>query len=307
MNKSTFKNIFEIFIITATCGLNSCGIFSPPSPNAPQRTIPYNDRDYCRLVVQFSKISDSTYTVKKAFPSTGNGGGYSSDASSYPYVIEMEYQDQKWRWTVYDYLYGGGLFGGEHAKVYNLNMYCKANTLDCQGCIGTENACNDLLNTLSWKMVSGKFKNDFLINPITKPMINKCEYYVQLENKKIGMQKEQDEATFLKTQQEQNKFNAKLKYDTQNIRTSLHLSDITNCGTVIDIKGNGSTRMVHVQTGSDARDIWIGISHIYPQEVLDKTIGCRDENRWYKKEGQWVYNNQISAHEFISSSYDNVN
>ena len=61
----------------------------------------------------------------------------------------------------------------------------------------------------------------------------------------------------------------------------------SNCGTIIDVKNS----VVQVQTGSDAGVVWVPIKSIYPQVSHDgKIIDCHDDNRYYKKYGNWVQN-----------------
>ncbi|TXI98993.1 MAG: hypothetical protein E6Q32_09035 [Neisseriales bacterium] len=129
---------------------------------------------------------------------------------------------------------------------------------------------------------------------LTKPLPAYLTYYAKPEAKKIleknyQASKNSSFDAYLKAQY-QNQTNQKtleqqqLANNMKTFRTKLQPGDDVNCGTVIEVKG----KMVHVQTGSDARDIWIANTNIFPQNIDGKIVGCKDSNRWYKRYGNWV-------------------
>lgn len=132
-------------------------------------------------------------------------------------------------------------------------------------------------NEINKRLIMG----DFLTSSISKPYIKACENYIK---QSLQRKKEQDE----KEEQPKIQFKAQLKEQTIKLRKSLKPSDTTNCGTIIKINGNKSTRMVYVQTGTDFGAVWFSINNIYPSTINDKIISCRDSNRWYKRGGQWI-------------------
>lgn len=130
--------------------------------------------------------------------------------------------------------------------------------------------------------------SDILSSNYSAPYIQSCVASINEQRKiqAINQKKQQEEAVAIKKQQDQ----AKLAYanwlaSMPKYRSQLKPSSVTNCGTVIEIKGT----MVHIQTGSDARDIWMPLTDIYSyQDNQSRLVGCHDSNRWYKRYGNWV-------------------
>jgi len=135
---------------------------------------------------------------------------------------------------------------------------------------------------------AAKESSNILTSPYTAPYFQSCaSYYDEQHKAEIIKQKNQQEAdAAIKKQQEL----AKMAYSNwiasmPKYRSQLKPSIVTNCGTVIEIKGT----MVHLQTGSDARDIWMPLTDVYSyQDNQSRLVGCHDSNRWYKRYGNWV-------------------
>lgn len=133
-----------------------------------------------------------------------------------------------------------------------------------------------------------KESSDILTSPYSAPFIQACSAYYDVQRKASAINEKlrQQEAANRKKQEDQ----AKVAYanwlaSMPKYRSQLKPSNITNCGTVIEIKAT----MVHIQTGSDARDIWMPLTDIYSyQDNQSRFVGCHDSNRWYKRYGNWV-------------------
>lgn len=133
-----------------------------------------------------------------------------------------------------------------------------------------------------------KESSDILTSHYSAPFIQACRiYYVeQRKSNELNEKLQQQEEANRKKQEDQ----AKVAYTNwlasmPKYRSQLKSSSVTNCGTVIEIKGT----MVHIQTGSDARDIWMPLTDIYSyQDNQSRLVGCHDSNRWYKRYGNWA-------------------
>lgn len=135
---------------------------------------------------------------------------------------------------------------------------------------------------------AAKESSNIMSSPYSAPFIQACANYYSDQNKAnlLNEKLRQQEEANRKKQEEQ----AKLAYanwlsSMSKFRGHLKPSSVTNCGTVIEVKGT----MVHIQTGSDARDIWVPLTDIYSyQDNQSRIVGCHDSNRWYKRYGNWV-------------------
>lgn len=135
---------------------------------------------------------------------------------------------------------------------------------------------------------AAKESSNIMTSPYSAPFIQTCADYYDEQSKTNALNEKlrQQEEARLKKQEDQ----AKLAYanwlaSMPKYRSQLKPSSVTNCGTVIEIKGT----MVHMQTGSDARDIWMPLTDIYSyQDNQSRLVGCHDSNRWYKRYGNWV-------------------
>ena len=85
-----------------------------------------------------------------------------------------------------------------------------------------------------------------------------------------------------------------------NFRKNLAPGDATNCGAVIETRG----QIARIQTGSDALIAWIPTKYLFPKNnTAGALIDCHDDNRYYKKYGNWVQNN---GRQFYKTGLDYV-
>lgn len=135
--------------------------------------------------------------------------------------------------------------------------------------------------------------SDVTTSLYTTPILQECK--VELTQKSI-QQKTQEKLKIEQNIERQAEFIQQKEQDQnwlksmQQFRKALKQGMNTNCGTVIELKNS----IVHVQTGGDARDAWIPISNIYSStDNRGRYVGCRDDNIWYKRYGNWVTNNNF--------------
>lgn len=153
-----------------------------------------------------------------------------------------------------------------------------------------------------------KEHSNIMTSSISSPFIQECKSYYLASDEKYKNELIERDRQNIETQKKIEKENNARKIATekwmlsmQQYRKNLKAGDVTNCGTVIEVK----SPMVHIQTGSDARDIWIKNNNIYSSvDNQNRVVGCKDDNRWYKRDGNWV---QGGGREFYSTginSYD---
>lgn len=263
--------------------LNCSSIYASASPD-------YRDYKYCTLAVQFEKIGESNFKVKSINPS-------SVDALKRSYVAEFDKLSAD-DWVVSIVSNSAGKFNDGYGRIETTTRLTwndgkcnrKNNIWGCYliGSNGVGYTFDKLMKTNSWQMISNGFNNDFLTSEISKPYIESCNKYIRWDKENKAEALAKDKAKEESDKQAQQSFTHDLITATNRFRLKLKPSDITNCGTVIELKGKGNQKMIHVQTGSDARDIWIGITNIYPQNINNYIIGCRDTSRWYKRYGNWT-------------------
>lgn len=151
---------------------------------------------------------------------------------------------------------------------------------------------------------NAKESSDILTSRYSEPYINSCKlFYSNVEKQKAEQKRNEEIAAAKQKQIEENQRNIYKKWlaSMSKFRAQLKPSSLTNCGTVIETKSS----MVHVQTGSDAGNVWLPSSSIYSvQDSQGKYVGCHDSNRWYKRYGNWVNNNNTYTQSGISYNDD---
>lgn len=141
-------------------------------------------------------------------------------------------------------------------------------------------------------------QSDYLSSPIIKSVILSCvqeynfkrqkrESMEEFEQKRVLAEERFKEQQLNKQIAENNKYLVNEKNYEQHFRKNMQQGMQTNCGTIIEFKGV----MAHVQTGSDAGDIWIKKDYLAPEfDINHKYIACGDGNRYYKTaNGGWVF------------------
>lgn len=290
-----------IKLLTLTISIILCysNVHASPAPD-------YRDYKYCTLAVQFEKLNESNFKVKNV--TLTNHDGLNADALRKSYIAVFSYGEGEY--TVGVRSNSAGKFIDSNGRTYT-NTILNWNNLKCTDQIklrcyhqqGSEDSCEKVMKTNSWEMVSSGFNNDFLTSDLTKPYIESCDNYIRWNKETTAKNRAEDLARHETEKQAKISFTNDLTTGTNLFRSKLKPAEVTNCGTVIELKGKGNQQMIHVQTGSDARDIWIGITNIYPQKISNQMIGCKDANRWYKRYGNWTQDGGRSTFSNYGTQY----